>query len=209
MGKPFDGKVALITGGASGIGRVAAQAFAHEGARIVVSDMEVKGGEETARMISETGGQCLFLKVDVTDASEVKVLVTEIERSCGRLDFAFNNAGIDGVRAYAADYPEDTWAQVMNVNVTGVFLCMKYEIPLMVRHRGGSIVNMASVAGVTGFPVYAAYTASKHAVIGLTKTAAIEYAKSDLRVNALCPAYTRTPMLERVLSAKSGLEAKL
>jgi NAD(P)-dependent dehydrogenase (short-subunit alcohol dehydrogenase family) len=209
MEKLFDGRVALITGGASGIGRIAARAFADERASVVVSDSAAEPGEETARMIAAAGGKAIFVQADVTKSSEVKALIAEIQRAYGRLDFAFNNAGIDGVRAATADYPEDIWAQVLDVNVTGVFLCMKYEIPLMLRSQGAAIVNMASVAGVTGFPAYCAYAASKHAVIGLTKTAALDYAKSGLRVNALCPAYTRTPMLERVLSAKSGLEAKL
>ena len=209
MSRAFEGKVALITGGASGIGRVAARAFAREGARVVVSDLTVEGGEETARMIAADGGAALFVKADVTQAADVKAMLLEVERTCGRLDFAVNNAGIDGVRARTADYPEETWSQVVAVNLTGVFLCMRYEIPLMLRQRGSSIVNLASVAGVTGFPAHSAYTASKHGVIGLTKTAALEYAKSGLRVNAVCPCYTRTPMLERMLRAKPDLDAKL
>ena len=209
MSRAFEGKVALITGGASGIGRVAARAFAREGARVVVSDLTVEGGEETARMIAADGGAALFVKADVTQAADVKAMLLEVERTCGRLDFAVNNAGIDGVRARTADYPEETWSQVVAVNLTGVFLCMRYEIPLMLRQRGSSIVNLASVAGVTGFPAHSAYTASKHGVIGLTKTAALEYAKSGLRVNAVCPCYTRPPMLERMLRAKPDLDAKL
>jgi len=209
MSRAFDGKVALITGGASGIGRVAARAFAREGARVVLSDLAVEGGEETARIIAADGGTALFVKADVTQAADVKATLLEVERTCGRLDFAVNNAGIDGVRARTADYPEETWSQVVAVNLTGVFLCMRYEIPLMLRQRGSSIVNLASVAGVTGFPAHSAYTASKHGVIGLTKTAALEYAKSGLRVNAVCPCYTRTPMLERMLRVKPDLDAKL
>src|SRR5436309_635113 len=149
MSRAFEGKVALITGGASGIGRVAARAFAHEGARVVLSDLAEDGGQETARMIAADGGAAQFVKTDVTQAADVKAMLLEVERTCGRLDFAVNNAGIDGVRARTADYPEETWSQVVAVNLTGVFLCMRYEIPLMLRQRGSSIVNLASVAGVT------------------------------------------------------------
>src|SRR5206468_12300450 len=138
----FDGKVALITGGASGIGRVAARAFADEGARVVVSDRTADEGRETARRITEAGGDATFVNAEVTSASDVRALLLEVERGCGRLDFALNNAGIDGTRARTADYPVETWAEVVNVNLTGVFLCMKYEIPLMLRHGGGVIINM-------------------------------------------------------------------
>src|ERR1043165_8964381 len=209
MSGAFDGKGVLVTGGASGIGRVAARAFAREGASVVVSDRAAQDGEETVRMIAEAGGRSTFRCADVTNPSEVKALIQEIEKAYSRLDFAFNNAGIDDERVPTADFPEETWTQVLNVNLTGVFLCMKYEIPLMLRHGGGAIVNMASWAGVRPFPGHAAYTASKHGVIGLTKTAALEYAKGGIRVNALCPAYTRTPMVERMITAYPTLEAKL
>ncbi len=209
MSKSFDGKVALVTGGGSGIGRAAAQTFAREGASVVVADVALDLGEETVRLINQTGGVAEFTRVDVTKADEVKAMVQSVEQSFGKLDFAVNNAGIDGLRAATSEYPESTWFEVLNVNLTGVFLCMKYELPLLVRQGGGAIVNVSSVAGVTGFPGHSAYTASKHGVIGLTKTAALEYAKAGIRVNAICPCYTRTPMLERMLKVKPELEAKL
>ena len=198
-----------MTGGASGLGRVSAIALAQAGSKVAVSDVNVSEGEATARMISDAGGQAIFVKADVTKPAEVEALVQETARTFSRLDLALNNAGIDGVRARTADYPEDVWHQVINVNLTGVFLCMKFELPLMVKQGSGVIINMSSVAGVTGFPGHAAYTASKHGVIGLTRTAAIDYAKAGIRVNAICPAYTRTPMLSRMLEQRPDLEAKL
>ncbi len=209
MTQQFSGKVALVTGGASGLGRVSAIALAKQGAKVVVSDVIVSEGEGTLRMITDAGGQAIFVKADITKSAEVEAMVQETVKAFGRLDFALNNAGIDGVRARTADYPEDVWHQVININLTGVFLCLKFELPLMVKQGSGVIVNMSSVAGVTGFPGHAAYTASKHGVIGLTKTAAIDYAKAGIRVNAICPAYTRTPMLTRMLEQRPDFEAKL
>ena len=209
MTQQFLGKVALVTGGASGLGRVSAIALAKEGARVVVSDIAVGEGEATVQMIASAGGQAIFVKADVTKSNEVEAMVQAAVKNFGRLDFALNNAGIDGVRARTADYPEDVWHQVINLNLTGVFLCLKFELAVMVKQGSGAIVNLSSVAGVTGFPGHAAYTASKHGVIGLTKTAAIDYAKAGIRVNAICPAYTRTPMLTRMLGQIPDLEAKL
>ena len=209
MTKQFSGKVALVTGGASGLGCVSAIALAREGANVVVSDVVVSEGEATVQMITQAGGRAVFVKADVTKSVEVEVMVRETIKAFGRLDFALNNAGIDGVRARTADYPEEIWHQVINLNLTGVFLCLKSELPVMVKQGGGVIINMSSVAGVTGFPGHAAYTASKHGVIGLTKTAAIDYAKAGIRINAICPAYTHTPMLDRMLEKTPDLEAKL
>ena len=175
----------------------------------MVSDISQTEGEETVAMISAAGGEANFVKADVTIAAEVEAMVNQTIEQFGRLDFALNNAGIDGVRARTAEYPEDVWRQVIEINLTGVFLCMKYELPQMVKQGGGAIVNLSSVAGVTGFPGHAAYTASKHGVIGLTKTAAIDYARKKIRVNAVCPAYTRTPMVERMVKEFPDLEKKL
>jgi len=209
MAQQFSGKVALVTGGASGLGRASAIALAKEGAGVAVSDVAVSEGEATVQMVKQSGGQAIFIRADVTKSGEVETMVKEIVKVFGRLDFALNNAGVDGVRARTADYPEDVWHQVISINLTGVFLCLKHELPVMVKQGSGVIVNMASVAGVTGFPGHAAYTASKHGVIGLTKTAAIDYAKAGIRVNAICPAYTRTPMVTRMLEQTPDLEAKL
>ena len=209
MAQQFSGQVALVTGGASGLGRVTALALAREGAKVVVADVAAIEGEATVQSIISAGGQAIFVKADVTKSIEVEAMVQETVNAFGRLDFALNNAGVDGVRARTAAYPEEVWHQVIDLNLTGVFLCLKFELPVMVKQGRGVIVNMSSVAGVTGFPGHAAYTASKHGVIGLTKTAALDYAKAGIRVNAICPAYTRTPMLTRMLEQYSDLEAKL
>src|SRR6187399_2924403 len=197
--KKFEGKVALVTGGGSGIGRATAVAFAREGAHLVIGNRNVERGEETVSMIRETGGNARFQRTDVMVAADVEALIEHAMKTCGRLDVAFNNAGIEGeVKPTVIDDTEANFDAVMNINVKGVWLSMKYEIPQMLRQGGGAIVNSSSVAGVVGFPGIGIYAASKHAVIGLTKTAALEYSGQGIRINAVNPAAIDTEMIDRL-----------
>ena len=195
----FDGKVALVTGGAGGIGRAAALGFAVAGAKVVVSDVDEEGGKASVSDITGRGGQARFVKADVSDEYAVKALVGKAVEAYGGLDIAFNNAGIEGPEAPLAEVDLDTWHQIIGINLTGVFLCLKYEIPAMLERGGGAIVNTASVAGLVGFPNLPAYAVSKHGVVGLTRNAALEYGAQGIHVNAVCPGVIRTEMIDRLI----------
>ena len=201
-------KVAIITGGSSGIGRATAVALAKEGVRVVIAARRAKESEETLQLIKEAGGDGIFIKTDVASEDEVKQLVELTVAKYGRLDYAFNNAGIEGELASLVDQTSTVFDSVMNINVKGVWLSMKYQIPQMLKNGGGSIVNMSSAAGVLGFPQLSIYVASKHAVLGLTKSAALEYAKSGIRINAVSPGAIETDMLQRTVDGNPQLRAQ-
>lgn len=199
-------KVALITGGGSGIGRASALRLAEEGARVMISDVNEVGGEETARLIEANGGEAAFVRCDVAQASEVEAMVKSTVQRFGGLDIALNNAGVGGAMLNADKLEEDVWDFVMNVNLKGVWLCTKYELPEMLRRGGGSIINVASLAGLLGFRGNAVYAASKHGVIGFTKSVALEYARLGVRVNAICPGFTETPMVTNMIAEVPRME---
>jgi NAD(P)-dependent dehydrogenase (short-subunit alcohol dehydrogenase family) len=192
----FVNKVALVTGGGSGIGRATALKFASEGASVVIGNRNEKAGRETVELIEKAGGKASFYQTDVTKIEDVKNLIKYTVDTYGGLHAAFNNAGVEDLQAMLPEQSEDTFDLVMNVNVKGVWYSMKFEIEHMLAHGGGAIVNNSSIAGLIGFPGHAPYVASKHAVLGLTKTAALEYAKQGIRINAICPGGIETPLLD-------------
>ncbi|MDK2944200.1 short-chain dehydrogenase [Mesotoga sp. HF07.pep.5.2.highcov] len=203
--KRFEGKVVMISGGSSGIGAETAIAFAEEGAKVVITDVDEEKGRKLAEEINESGGTAVFMKHNVADAKQTKEIINKIVEKFGKLDVAFNNAGIAGPSLPISEYPEEDWERVISINLLGVYYGMKYQIQQMLKQGGGAIVNNSSILGKVGFNNASAYVAAKHAVVGLTKAAALEYASKNIRINAVNPAFIKTPPIENA-GMKEGTE---
>jgi NAD(P)-dependent dehydrogenase (short-subunit alcohol dehydrogenase family) len=210
MSREFEGKVSIVTGAASGIGRATAIAFAREGAKVAVADVNVKGGEETVSLIKKSGGDAIFVKTDVSKSTEVRALVDKTVSTYGKLDYAHNNAGLGvGIGIPTADFTEEDWDLTHSINLKGVFLCMKYELIQMLKQgTKAAIVNTASISGLAAHPADPAYVSSKFGCVGLTKTAALEYAKTNIRINCVCPGPVRTGLMDKVEKAIPGSSGK-
>lgn len=203
------GRVALVTGGSSGIGLATALAFAAEGARVAIASRTRERGEEAVCAITGAGGEALWIGTDVTQAAQVEALIRQVVAVYGRLDYAFNNAGSGGAGGWAAEMQEEDWDRTLTGFLTSVWLCMKYEIPVLLQAGDGAIVNSSSVDGQRAFPWDPAYSAAKHGVLGLTKSAAMQYADQGLRINAVCPGWIRTPPVEGMLQADPAAEGRM